>query len=379
MSRSFHSLLTLLLALPTAVRAQEKPEKTADEKAAAMVARGLEWLVKNQTRDGCWEAQGGQYRPAMTGFAGLALLAEGSTTSEGKYAENLRRAVRWHLSQAQPSGVLVSPGDPSMAGRYMLGHGYAMLFLAQVYAIEKDEKRHAELGKVLEKAVEFAGKAATSRGGWGYVSGKDGNDFDEGCCTLAVLHALYATQAAGGKVPKEVLDKANDYLTKSTTVVKKDQDAKKTEAGIIYSLAAGAQAVPRPALTVAALAVMHQAGQGSSDRAIQWLNYSMTATPLRKMPANRTGYDEYTHFYLGFATHALGEEGHAKLRPDLAQKQDASLWTWTRFRDLAREEYQASQAADGSWPGSTVGPVFATAVKLIVLQLDRKNLTVLAR
>jgi hypothetical protein len=367
-----------MLALPAGVRAQEKPEKTADEKAAAVVSRGLEWLVKNQTRDGCWEVQNGQYRPAMTGFAGLALLAEGSTTSEGKYAENLRRAVRWQLSQAQPSGLLLNPTDPSMAGRYMLGHAYAMLFLAQVYAIEKDEKRHAELGKVLEKAVEFAGKATTSRGGWGYVSAKDGNDFDEGCCTLAVLHALHATQAAGGKVPKEVLDKANDYLTKSTTITKKDQDAKKTEAGVIYSLVSGGGAVPRPALTVAALAVMNLAGQGASERSIQWLNYSTTATPLRKGAGNPTGYDEYTHFYLGFAIHALGEDGHAKLRPDLAQKQDA-LWTWSRFRNLVREEYQAGQAADGSWASSTIGPVFATSVRLIVLQVDRKNLTVLAR
>src|SRR5262249_1301876 len=32
----------------------------------AGVAKGLEWLAKNQNRNGYWEGTGGQYKPAMT-------------------------------------------------------------------------------------------------------------------------------------------------------------------------------------------------------------------------------------------------------------------------------------------------------------------------
>ena len=43
---------------------------------------------------------------------------------------------------------------------------------------EEDERRREELVRVLERAVEFSGRAQTKDGGWGYVSAKDGNDFD---------------------------------------------------------------------------------------------------------------------------------------------------------------------------------------------------------
>jgi hypothetical protein len=368
-------LLGLALAQPPAARAQDQPKKTAEEQTAEMVRRGLQWLAKNQHRDGYWAAQN-NYRTAMTGLAGLALLAEGSTTAEGKYADNLRRAVRYLVGQAQPSGLINDANDPSMAGRYIIGHGYALLFLCQVYAVEKDEKHHAELGKVLQKAVEFAAKSITNRGGWGYVSAKDGNNFDEGCCTLVTLHALYAAKLAGIPVPRELLDKGQEYLKKSTVEVKKDaQDPKMTEAGILYSLTQGGAGGARQPLTVAALAVAQLAGTGQSERAIQWLNFCASQIQLRA-PTGFAGYDEYTQFYLAFVTHALGEQGHAGLRPDLAE---ASRWTWSRFKGMISEQYRGNQAADGSWVSQTIGPVYGTAMRLIVLQVDRKNLTVVSR
>src|SRR5262245_57802907 len=74
----------LLLSLTSPARAEELPKKYQE-----MADRGLEWLAKQQFRDGHWEAAGGQFATAMTGVAGTTLLMEGSTMREGKYADNI--------------------------------------------------------------------------------------------------------------------------------------------------------------------------------------------------------------------------------------------------------------------------------------------------
>jgi len=69
-----------------------KAQAAVDPKIRSAVERGLDWVAKTQNRVGRWDAQG-QYRVPMTALAGIALLAEGSTTTQGRYAEQLRRAT----------------------------------------------------------------------------------------------------------------------------------------------------------------------------------------------------------------------------------------------------------------------------------------------
>src|SRR5262245_19250105 len=71
-------------------RADEVPKEYRET-----IRKGLAWVVKDQKKDGHWAAQGDNYPVAMTALAGIALLMEGSTMREGKYAENIRRAVDW--------------------------------------------------------------------------------------------------------------------------------------------------------------------------------------------------------------------------------------------------------------------------------------------
>ena len=69
----------------------------------------------------------------MTSLAGLALLANGSSCYAGPHAEHVRAAVEYLLRHADPDTGLIGS---SAAGRPMFGHGFAMLFLAQVYGSE---------------------------------------------------------------------------------------------------------------------------------------------------------------------------------------------------------------------------------------------------
>src|SRR5579862_2413127 len=73
------------------------------EKAQEAVNKGLEWLKKNQAKDGTWSASG-QNPVAMTSLAGLAMLCEGSTVTQGKYRENIRMAADWLMAHSQKGG-----------------------------------------------------------------------------------------------------------------------------------------------------------------------------------------------------------------------------------------------------------------------------------
>ena len=80
------------------------------------VAKGLDWLAKEQHKDGYWRDHISSI--AMTAFAGMALLQEGSTDHSGKYQMNIRKAVAWLLSKSitnekDREGLIGDPESPS--------------------------------------------------------------------------------------------------------------------------------------------------------------------------------------------------------------------------------------------------------------------------
>src|SRR6516165_656861 len=234
-----------------------------------MADRGLEWLAKQQFRDGHWEAAGGQFSSAMTGVAGTTLLMEGSTLREGKYADNIRRAVDWLLRHSQPNGLIGEVNAPNQGLGYLYGHGFSILFLSQLYGEEDDPDMRRKLEDLLNRAVDFCCKAMTSRGGWGYVSAADGNDFDEGSVSVTQVQALRAARNAGIVVAKEIIDKVQDYLSKCTT----------SRGGLIYSLQSGG-GPERPTITVAAIASMFSTGEYESPLAKKWIKFVKPIIPL---------------------------------------------------------------------------------------------------
>ena len=356
--------LACLLALPAASSAQEA-KKRAD--IDATIDRGLEWLRKTQLPDGHWEVQGGQYPTSMTALAGMCLLMEGSTPREGKYADNLLKAVNWFMQRSQANGLLGNPNNATESSRYMYGHGFGLLFLASAYGEEEDAERRKKLEGMLTKAVEFCGKAQTARGGWGYLSAKEGNDFDEGSVTITQLQGLRAARNAGIVVPKTIIDKATKYLRDSTT----------PKGGVIYSLANGgghANGQERPALTAAAVACAFAAGQYQDEYAKKWIKFCKEAIPFGR---NRVQHDEYQSYYFAQAVYVLGDDRYGELFPDVP---DAKNWlTWSGYKEAMFDHLKGQQNPDGSWSSGYIGPVFSTAVNLTILQLDKAVLPIYHR
>src|SRR5437660_8646505 len=218
-------VLSLLAATPRPAPADAIPAEYR-----ATIAKGLEWMARNQSKDGHWEAFGGQYPVTMTALGGMSLLLEGSTIREGKYKDHIRRAVDWLMARAMPNGMLGNPNIPGEAGRYMYGHGFAMLFLSCIYGEEEDGDRRRKLEEILTRAPKFTRDAQTNRGGWGYVSAREGNNFDEGSVTITQVQGLRAARNAGIAVPPDAIKDAIKYLRDASN---------NPSGGVVYSLANG--------------------------------------------------------------------------------------------------------------------------------------------
>jgi hypothetical protein len=343
------------------IRADELPAEYR-----ATVSKGLDWLVKMQQRDGHWEGSGGQYQGALTALCGMAFLMEGSTLHEGKYALNVRKAVDWMMDHAQGNGLLGNFQRANERERYLYGHGFGLLFLASVYGEEEDSERRKKLEDILDRGVQFTGKAQTSRGGWGYVANgchMEGDDLDEGSVTITQLQALRAARNAG------ISDRAVVYLKKSTG----------PGGGVIYSLGMGRRD-ERVALTAAAIACGFSVGEYQSPMVRGWIKSCQTTIRPLGTGSSRMGHDEYTHYYYAQVLYMLGEDGYAKLFPESHQH---DRLTWSKYRVATFEALAKLQSADGSWNSSAtwgyVGPIYTTALSLSILQLDKGTLPIYQR
>ncbi len=327
--------------LPAAEVSREQIDRVVD--------RGLQWLASRQSGQGTerglgnWTANHGRYPTAMTALAGIALLCEGSTTTQGRYAPNIRRAVDYLVSQSQPNGLI---GNPLEDDRYTYGHGFSMLFLSQVLGEEEDADRRQELIDVLTRAVVFTGRAQTNAGGWGYVSAKDGHGFDEGSTTITQVQGLRGCRNAGIPVPKEIIDRAIQYIHRCTL----------PDGGVQYNSRGGGG---RPAITAAAVACLFSAGEYQSPYVSKLLNYCEKR--LATLSDRGLGHWHYAHYY------------YAQVR----YRQGGSAWEEYRDKLFARLIREANP--DGSWTQGYIGPVYTTAINLTILQLEQGMLPIYQR
>ena len=268
-------------------------------------------------------------------------------------------------AHAQPTGLIGEPNAPNQGLGYMYGHGFSILFLSQIYGEEEDIDRRRKLEGILTRAVEFACKAQTSLGGWGYVSAADGNNFDEGSVSVTQVQALRAARNAGIPVPKQAIDRVHEYLRKCTTA----------NGGLIYSLQSGGGG-ERPTITVAAIASMFSTGEYESDLARRWLKYVRPIVPVDTVGRDQFGHSEYTHYYYAQVIYTLGEDGYARLFPDSRPEERL---TWSKYRKVFFEYLAKNQNEDGSWSGCAIGPVYTASCYLTILQLDHGALPIYQR
>jgi len=341
MQRYLFVLAVLGLAVFSPAPAKAAPPDR--EKWERVVEKGLDWLAARQSAQGHWTANDNNYPTAMTALAGMAFLCEGSTTTQGKYSKNVRSAVDYLIGRSRKNGLI---GDPQNDDRYTYGHGYSMMFLSQVLGEEEDIERRQELMNVLIKAVQFTGEAQTAAGGWGYVSAKDGSNFDEGSTTITQVQGLRGCRNAGVPVPDKIIDKAVEYIRKCTL----------PDGGVQYSSQGGGG---RPAITAAAIACLFNAGEYDSEYVPKLLDYCKKN--LSNIQNEGFGHWHYAHYYYSQVCYREGDE------------------MWKTYREKVFNRLISEAGADGSWNQGYIGTVYTTAVNLTILQLELNALPIYQR
>jgi hypothetical protein len=318
----------------------EPPGITPATRAA--IDRGLAFLVSRQDRQGSWRNEGGYggYPVAMTSLAGMALLMDGNTTTQGRYAQAVDRAHRYLVRSARDSGLISQPEDEA---RSMYGHGFSMTFLGQLYGMVESPERAEAIRVILNRAVDLTARSQSRQGGWIYTPTSSG---DEGSVTITQVQALRSCRNAGIAVPKSVIDTAMDYLARSQN----------SDGGIRYRVGRSGQS--RPPLSAAAACCWFNAGEYDNPRAARALAHARRNLPP---DVRNSGFDFYAHLYLSQAMWVSDN-------PD-----------WNDYYQRRRDLLLNMQREDGSWDADDVGEVYGTAVALIILQLPYNSLPLMQR
>lgn len=324
--------------------------KHFDERTQKSIEAGLAFLANNQTSDGSFRnaRDGATYPVTMTSLAGMAFIAGGNTTSRGPYADNVKKAVRYLLAQANPSTGIIAAGNEN--GRTMYPHGFAMLFLSSVYGMESNEAIRDRMKTVIEKGIKLIGSAQSNLGGWYYTP----NSGDEGSVTVTQLQALRAAHNAGFVVPEDVIERAIQYLEMCRT----------PEGGIRYSFNSGNST--RLPISAAALPCIYSTGDYESEMAEACLEYVFRSYCLNgndKSWNKNGGHDFYGHYYAAQAFYQAGDE------------------YWDVYFPVARDQLinMQGQGGEGAWNGDGVGPIYGTSMALTILQLPYKYLPIYQR
>jgi hypothetical protein len=202
---------------------------------------------------------------------------------------------------------------------------------------------------VLTRAVLFTGQAQTMAGGWGYVSAKDGSDFDEGSTTITQVQGLRGCRNAGIFVPKEIIDKAVNYIRKCTL----------SDGGVQYSSKGGGG---RPAISAAAIACLFNAGDYDSDYVPKLQDYCKRN--LADISNQGFGHWHYAHYY------------YAQVRYREGGKE------WEGYRDKVFNKLTSEATETGKyvvWNQGYIGPIYTTAINLTILQLENGALPIYQR
>ncbi len=326
-------MLFALLVLPASGREEITPA------TRETVRRGLDWLAGTQSKEGGWGTSG-EHDVATTAVAGMAFLSHGDTPGRGDYADSVSRAVSYLLARSDPAtGLIASPGE----SRLIHCHGYAMLFLGEVYGMEVLPDQRERIGTVLRRAVKLSVSAQTDRGGWGY---SPGDLDDEGSTTVTQVEGLRSCRNAGITVPIQTINRALEYLRKSQN----------PDGSIRYKVSHPGQG--SAALTAAGLMCFYSLGDYAGDNTKRALRFLQQALRQGRMSQGQWLY--YTRLYAAQAFYLAGG-------PD-----------WESYWQNEAMKLPALQDADGSWKGD-IHPAFDTAVACIILQIPYRYLPILQR
>src|SRR5579872_6288102 len=305
------------------------------------INRGLEYLALNQNEDGSL-GSGSTYRRhvAVTALGGIAFLSAGNTPNRGKYGKQVEKAVQYILACTDSTGLISAPEHRQHNPMY--GHGFATLFLAEVYGMTP----RPDIREKLKLAINLIVNTQNKEGGWRYFPVRHDADIS---VTVCQIMALRAARNAGLFVPKNTVELCTKY-------VKSCQNA---DGGFMYQKLVNPES--RWPRTAAGLVALYSAGIYDGREIEQGLKYLNNHVPRGELPRSEHVFYFYGHYYAAQAMwHAGGQN-------------------WRQWYPAIRDELLSRQSREGYWTDSTVNNEYGTAMACIVLQMPNNFLPIFQR
>ena len=324
MLSSFAAADDRLSAVPNQVTGDE-----INDAQRQAVDKGLAWLSGRQAPDGGYMNHAG-----ITALCGLAFMEQGNLPLRGKYAANVQKCLEFVENSCQQSGLISANSD---AGP-MYGHGFATVFLGEIYGMTGDE----QVKEKLQRAVHLIETTQNPQGGWRYQPVPYDADIS---VTICEIMALRAAKDAGIRVEKSVVDKAIEYI----------RDCQNPDGGFMYQ--AFTNGPSGYARTAAGCASLYYAGDFNSDNLKHGLYY------LKQWVSNGVLGAEERHYFYGnyYAVQAMFLAGGDY---------------WKTYYPIIRDDLIARQGANGDHWSGDFSEECDSAMALIVLQMPNRYLPV---
>ena len=329
-------------ALSQEAKPRPEPERAGAElitgDAQRAINRAQQYLARKQIKvgrgKGAFGTSGYSSGVATCSLAGLGFMAAGNPPGQGPYGKSVDLCIEYIVSCVQDTGFITATGGGS--NDQMYGHGFATLFLAEVYGMTMRE----DVAKKLKLAVDLICRCQNDQGGWRYQPTKSSADLS---ITICQIMALRAARDAGLHVPIEVRNKCLDY-------VKKSQNA---DGSFRYTISGGGGTFP---LTAAGIVSLYSAGiyEGEDiDKAIKWLERQGTSS-------------SHGHYFYGqyYAVQAMWQAGGEH---------------WKKSYTGIRDKLINDQQSDGSWNDPSIGPEFGTGAGLIIMNMPNNYLPIFSK
>ena len=190
--------------------------------------------------------------------------------------------------RVQPNGLIGDPNAPNQGLGYLYGHGFSILFLSQLYGEEEEPDRRAQArGHPEPGGRSSPATRQTSRGGWGYLSAREGNDFDEGSVSdhpgagpagrpQRRHRRAQADHRQGARIPAEMHDRPRRPHLQPA---QRRRPPSGRRSPWPPSPRCSAPASTPPTL------------------AKRWLKFVQPQVPVNSVGADQFGHSEYTHYY----------------------------------------------------------------------------------
>lgn len=310
----------------------------------AAVARGLQWLARNQFPDGSWrldgnfQDKGSNNDIAGTAFGLLPMLAAGKTHKNSKdnpYDKPIERALMFLIrKQDKRTGNF---------GGGMYGHGLAAIAMCEAYGMTQDP----QLRRPAQMCINFIVTAQHDGGGWRYAPGQAGDTSVSGWQIMA----LKSAQMAGLDVPEVSIRKAMKYLNSCCDTGNE---------GYGYT---GVGSTPTMS-AVGLLCRQYLESWGPQNiRLIKGVD-----NHLKPQIANGPRKDIYFYYYATQVMHHFGGEAwkawNVKMRDFLVKSQESE----------AKSANFGSWSSAGDAHGSSGGRLMITSLNLLTLEVYYRHL-----